>query len=74
MEVGPVGRKPRRRQLRRAPAGTRVRDAQLVAVQRYLRLTISGKYVLRTFTGGIGHNIPQESLKAFAQATIDAKL
>ena len=51
-----------------------MRDAQLVAVQRYLRLTISGKYVLRTFTGGIGHNIPQESLKAFAQAIIDAKL
>lgn len=31
----------------------------------------SGKYQHRTITGGIGHNLPQEAPKAFAQAVID---
>jgi pimeloyl-ACP methyl ester carboxylesterase len=31
----------------------------------------SGKYEHRTITGGIGHNLPQEAPKAFAQAVID---
>ena len=31
----------------------------------------SGKYVHRTLTGGIGHNLPQEAPKAFAAAVID---
>ena len=31
----------------------------------------SGKYAHRTLTGGIGHNLPQESPQAFAQAVID---
>jgi pimeloyl-ACP methyl ester carboxylesterase len=30
-----------------------------------------GKYVHRTITGGIGHNLPQEAPKAFADAVID---
>jgi len=32
----------------------------------------SGKYVHRTVTGGIGHNLPQEAPQAFAKALIDA--
>ena len=32
----------------------------------------AGKYVHRTVTGGIGHNLPQEAPRAFAQAVIDA--
>ena len=31
----------------------------------------SGKYAHRDITGGIGHNLPQEAPKAFAQAIID---
>jgi len=31
----------------------------------------SGKYVHRLIEGGIGHNLPQEALQAFAQAVID---
>lgn len=31
----------------------------------------TGKYVHRTLTGGIGHNLPQEAPKDFAQAIID---
>ena len=31
----------------------------------------SGKYAHRIIKGGIGHNLPQEAPKAFAQATID---
>jgi pimeloyl-ACP methyl ester carboxylesterase len=32
----------------------------------------TGRYSHRTVTGGIGHNLPQEAPKAFAQAVIDA--
>lgn len=32
-----------------------------------------GKYAHRTLTGGIGHNLPQEAPRAFAQAVIDVK-
>jgi pimeloyl-ACP methyl ester carboxylesterase len=31
----------------------------------------SGKYAHRTITGGIGHNLPQEAPRAFAQAVVD---
>ena len=31
----------------------------------------SGKYQNRIIKGGIGHNLPQEAPKAFAQAVID---
>ena len=31
----------------------------------------SGKYEHRTITGGIGHNLPQEAPRAFAQAVVD---
>ena len=31
----------------------------------------SGEYSHRTITGGIGHNLPQEAPKAFADAVID---
>ena len=31
----------------------------------------SGRYVHRTITGGIGHNLPQEAPQAFAQAVVD---
>jgi hypothetical protein len=31
----------------------------------------SGPYEHRTITGGIGHNLPQEALHAFAQAVVD---
>lgn len=32
----------------------------------------TGKYEYRLITGGVGHNLPQEAPKAFAQAVIDA--
>ena len=32
----------------------------------------SGKYAHRTIEGGIGHNLPQEAPRDFAQAVIDA--
>ena len=32
----------------------------------------AGKYTHRLITGGIGHNLPQEAPRAFAQAVIDA--
>ena len=32
----------------------------------------SGKYAHRNINGGIGHNLPQETPQAFAQAVIDA--
>ena len=32
----------------------------------------SGKYAHRTITGGVGHNLPQEAPRAFAQAIADA--
>ena len=35
------------------------------------RSKFSGKYEFRLITGGIGHNLPQEAPKAFAQAIID---
>ena len=31
----------------------------------------SGKYEHRLISGGIGHNLPQEAPRAFAQAVID---
>jgi pimeloyl-ACP methyl ester carboxylesterase len=31
----------------------------------------SGKYSHRTIAGGIGHNLPQEAPREFAQAVID---
>jgi len=31
----------------------------------------SGKYEHRTITGGVGHNLPQEAPRAFAQAIVD---
>ncbi len=31
----------------------------------------SGKYVHRTITGGVGHNLPQEAPEAFAKAIVD---
>ena len=36
------------------------------------RNKFSGKYLHRTITGGIGHNLPQEAPQSFAQAVIDA--
>ncbi|MDH0865797.1 alpha/beta hydrolase [Mitsuaria sp. GD03876] len=35
------------------------------------RAKFAGKYEHRDLTGGIGHNLPQEAPKAFAQAVID---
>jgi pimeloyl-ACP methyl ester carboxylesterase len=32
----------------------------------------TGKYQFRLIEGGVGHNLPQESPAAFAQAVIDA--
>jgi len=32
---------------------------------------VSGKYAHRTISGGIGHNLPQEAPRAFAEAIID---
>ena len=32
----------------------------------------SGKYSHRTITGGIGHNLPQEAPKAFAEGVLEA--
>jgi pimeloyl-ACP methyl ester carboxylesterase len=31
----------------------------------------SGKYAHRTITGGVGHNLPQEAPRAFAEAILD---
>ena len=31
----------------------------------------SGRYEHRTITGGIGHNLPQEAPRAFAEAIVD---
>jgi hypothetical protein len=31
----------------------------------------SGKYANRNITGGVGHNLPQETPQAFAKAVID---
>lgn len=36
------------------------------------RKHFTGKYEYRLVTGGIGHNLPQEAPRAFAQAVIDA--
>ncbi len=38
--------------------------------QAYAKM-FSGKYAHRTITGGIGHNLPQEAPKEFAQAVVD---
>jgi pimeloyl-ACP methyl ester carboxylesterase len=35
------------------------------------RNKFSGKYAHRTITGGVGHNLPQEAPKAFAEAIIE---
>jgi pimeloyl-ACP methyl ester carboxylesterase len=35
------------------------------------RNKFSGKYTHKTITGGIGHNLPQEAPKAFADAIIE---
>ncbi len=35
------------------------------------RAKFTGKYVQRTLTGGVGHNLPQEAPKAFAQAVME---
>jgi pimeloyl-ACP methyl ester carboxylesterase len=35
------------------------------------RAKFTGKYEHRTITGGVGHNLPQESPLTFAQAVID---
>lgn len=35
-------------------------------------MKFSGKYAHRLITGGIGHNLPQEAPRDFAQAIIDA--
>jgi len=35
------------------------------------RARFTGKYEHRTITGGIGHNLPQEAPKQFAQAVLD---
>ena len=31
----------------------------------------TGRYIHRTITGGIGHNLPQEAPKAFADAVVE---
>jgi pimeloyl-ACP methyl ester carboxylesterase len=36
------------------------------------RMKFSGEYAHRTIKGGIGHNLPQEAPRAFAQAVVDA--
>jgi len=36
------------------------------------RKRFSGKYDYRLITGGVGHNLPQEAPKAFADAIVDA--
>jgi pimeloyl-ACP methyl ester carboxylesterase len=35
------------------------------------RAKFSGKYAHRTISGGVGHNLPQEDPRAFAQAIVD---
>ena len=37
------------------------------------RNKFSGKYAYRLITGGVGHNLPQEAPRAFAQAVIDVE-
>ena len=36
-----------------------------------LRQAVRGQYAHRLITGGIGHNLPQEAPREFAQAVID---
>jgi pimeloyl-ACP methyl ester carboxylesterase len=36
------------------------------------RKKYTGKYAYRIVTGGIGHNLPQEAPKAFADAIVEA--
>lgn len=36
-----------------------------------MRKKFSGKYAHRIVNGGIGHNLPQEALKEFADAIIE---
>ncbi|HEV7546384.1 MAG TPA: alpha/beta hydrolase, partial [Reyranella sp.] len=31
----------------------------------------SGKYAHRVISGGVGHNLPQEAPRAFAEAVVD---
>jgi pimeloyl-ACP methyl ester carboxylesterase len=38
------------------------------------RAKFSGKYAHRTIGGGVGHNLPQEAPRDFAQAVIDASI
>ena len=38
------------------------------------RLTSTSRYEHRVITGGIGHNLPQEAPRAFAQAILDVDL
>ena len=33
----------------------------------------TGKYAHRTIAGGIGHNLPQEAPREFAQAVLDVR-
>jgi pimeloyl-ACP methyl ester carboxylesterase len=37
------------------------------------RQKFAGKYTHRTITGGVGHNLPQEAPKAFADAVIESR-
>jgi pimeloyl-ACP methyl ester carboxylesterase len=36
------------------------------------RNKFSGRYAYKLITGGVGHNLPQEAPKAFADAIIEA--
>jgi hypothetical protein len=45
--------------------------ARRTRLPRAYAAKLSGKYVHRNLTGGVGHNLPQEAPQAFAAAVID---
>jgi pimeloyl-ACP methyl ester carboxylesterase len=45
--------------------------AHLILIHLHMRRNLKGKYTHHTITGGIGHNLPQEAPKAFADAIIE---
>ena len=45
--------------------------ARRIWTQRPMPAKFSGKYAHRLIKGGIGHNLPQEAPRAFAEAVVE---
>ena len=48
-----------------------MRTARRIRSRRLTPERFAGKYAHRLINGGIGHNLPQEAPREFAQAVID---